>query len=192
MKIKISSKFSQSIQKLISEWVNFVQNKVSNLELNEDLTLAIKPIELEKDFAALNGITGYCPSAKLIRIGLDFSYPKLNQEIFALTLVHELHHAHQEYQRPKTSQANLKETMIEEGLADRYCEQILGKRPVWSIDLNKSEIERILALAKQDFDKPTTDGLYDRWFLYSSPKDNIPRWAGYALGYHLSNGHSQT
>ena len=184
--MNISNKFEKEQRNLVSDWVSVVQNKITNLDLAKDLILKIIPVKLEPEFSQLNGITGYCPSSKLIRIGLDFSYPKLDQITFALTLVHELHHAHREYMGIENCKATLKETMLEEGLADHYCEKILGQRPVWSINLPENEIKRLLALAKPDFNKPTTDKLYGKWFTKGSAKNNIPRWAGYTLGYYFS------
>lgn len=186
MKTNIALQFDHKQREMIASWIKNALSKVETLALDTNLTLTIKPIALEKEFAQLHGITGYCPSAKTIRLGLDFTYPKFDQLKFALTLVHELHHAHREYMGIKTSQATLKETMIEEGLADLYCQKILGQRPVWSINLSKSERKRLLTLATPDFEKPTSDKLYTKWFLKGSPKDTIPRWAGYALGYYLA------
>lgn len=186
MKIVLDQHLSTQQQKLVTNWVNQTLLKLTELSFSAGLELHLKAHQLAPEFATLNGITGYCPTANLISIGLDFSYPKLNKVNFQLTLVHELYHAHQRQQGIKAGEGDLRETLLNEGLADLYCEKIMGRTPIWTKRFQPTELTRLTKLASKEYELPTTQKRYERWFTKGSVKDDIPVWAGYAIGYQLA------
>jgi uncharacterized protein YjaZ len=70
--------------------------------------------------------------------------------------------------------------MVSEGLADHFSIELLGVPvPPWSDALTPTQATDMLALARPEFDAASYD--HARWFFGSTAQ--VPRWAGYTLGY---------
>ena len=76
---------------------------------------------------------------------------------------------------------SLLEALISEGLADHFAVALLRiPPPPWTHALTAEQLDNALAKARPEFDRRPYD--HSRWFFGAG---DIPRWTGYALGYHL-------
>lgn len=129
------------------------------------------------------GVGGFTPDAETVSIALDPSFPELGRLLPARLpplLAHELHHSVR-HRQPGYG-GTLFEAMISEGLADRFAIELLqAPVPPWSAALDDSAIERWYSAAEPEFDRAGYD--HARWFFGSTSE--VPRWTGYAIGYHL-------
>ena len=122
------------------------------------------------------GVGGYTDAINsTIYISID-THKKIAAESITATLDHEFYHLkrHQLTGLPRT----LLERILDEGLACKYEAEVHGKPPIYArVKLNADLIKRI---SEHFGDTRDTD----RWFFGGS---NIPKWAGYSLGYTLIN-----
>lgn len=105
------------------------------------------------------------------------------------TLKHELHHdARFKAIGPNSS---LLDYIISEGLATHY--EIQGSHDVPSLyatALKPEGIPTLLERARHDFSS-VDRSVYNQWF-FSQNEDDIPFWAGYALGFYLVSEYIQS
>jgi len=118
----------------------------------------------------------------LIVINPDSSvWPEsLSTELFPL-LAHEMHHVMRI--RAVSYGSNLLEAMVTEGLADQFSIELAGiDSPIWSTALSADELEIWSERARAQW----FDGGYshDAWFFGTGGE--IPRWAGYSIGFELT------
>jgi hypothetical protein len=129
------------------------------------------------------GLSGYNPSEAEVLIFVDPRSPVLSQSLptdLASVLAHEMHHAKR--RRTVGYGSTLLEAAVSEGLADHFSVELTrGEPPLWARALTGSELERWIARAMETW----TDRPYDHsgWFVGTDP--NIPRWAGYAIGFEI-------
>jgi uncharacterized protein YjaZ len=104
----------------------------------------------------------------------------LPTELFPL-LAHEMHHVARF--RAIGHNDNLLGAMVSEGLADQFAIEVAGiGPPIWSTALTDAELATWSAIAREHwFDNPWN---HDAWFFGADP--NIPRWAGYSIGFDLT------
>lgn len=131
------------------------------------------------------GVGGSSPTPHLIFISLDLSRNHKESfftEMIRRTLVHECHHAARGTRFPFSS-ATLLEAFVAEGLADHFDIEITDGTPYpWSTALDDDQIQTY-------FRKAQSEGLYSteyshaNWFFGIGGE--IPRWAGYAIGFKL-------
>lgn len=174
------------IEKLVKATLKEIEGKL-NLS---DVLVVVKEAEHPNDLKDIGGVGGYCPSGELVELSLDVNHPifkKLWGQLVRRSLLHELHHAARRQAGIATGESSFLECLFSEGLADHFVCDITGTKPVWVIDLDKEVTAELLERAKEIFDQPVTDKLYDDWFTEGSEELNIPHWAGYALGYGLVN-----
>lgn len=130
------------------------------------------------------GIGGYCPNAHTIYISLDPSFPELKKSIeheLKRTLAHELHHTLR-WRDPGYGETLL-DAMITEGLADHFDLEVYGgKLQPWSTALPEEELQKMMEKAEKEFDNKEYD--HFAWF-FGNEDLGIPRWTGYAIGFHL-------
>lgn len=131
------------------------------------------------------GIGGYAPNEHLIFISLDPQFSTFQQAIdkeLKRTLAHELHHTLR-WRGPGYGET-LFEALITEGLADHFDMEVnnLNTPEPWDIALNDEQLAAIKAKAQKEFDNKNYN--HNEWFFGSKEK-NIPRWAGYTLGFKL-------
>ncbi|NBD74272.1 hypothetical protein GVX82_04520 [Patescibacteria group bacterium] len=99
----------------------------------------------------------------------------------ASSVSHELHHAVRlmSWSWP----LSLGDSFVTEGLADHFDREINGGDPKpWSIALNAEEARACFIRAQDEFLVAEYD--HAAWFFGSEERD-IPKWAGYSIGYHL-------
>jgi uncharacterized protein YjaZ len=131
------------------------------------------------------GVGGSAPDSHTIFLYYDPNNQNLKQNLekeIKSTITHEFHHAIRNRTFP-WKQDNLLGAMITEGLADHFDIEINGGEPKpWSKALTTDELEKIGQMASLEF--ANTDYNHNDWFFGSASR-NIPRWAGYAIGFKL-------
>jgi uncharacterized protein YjaZ len=107
----------------------------------------------------------------------------LSTELFPL-LAHEMHHIMRI--RAVGFGANLLEAMVTEGLADQFSIEVAGVGPpIWSTALSPDELELWSERARaQWYDSGYN---HDAWFFGTGGE--IPRWAGYSIGFDLTRAY---
>lgn len=130
------------------------------------------------------GVGGYTPNAHTIYISLDPVRKRFRSSLshhLPRTLAHELHHAAR--WRTVGYGRTLFEALITEGLAGHFELEVFGGTPnPWEVSLQPRVLARFLSRARREFENPSYE--HDAWF-FGSLRRNIPRWAGYALGFEL-------
>jgi uncharacterized protein YjaZ len=104
----------------------------------------------------------------------------LSAELFPL-LAHEMHHVMRF--RAAGFDSNLLGAMVTEGLADQFAIEVAGiDPPIWATALDAMELEIWSEQARAHwFDSPYN---HDAWFFGTGGE--IPRWAGYSIGFELT------
>lgn len=131
------------------------------------------------------GVGGYTPSAHLIFVSLDPQFPDFQKTIdkeLKRTIAHELHHALR--RRGPGYGETLFEALVTEGLADHFDMEINSTHnpEPWDLVLNDEQTVEVKAKAQEEFDNKNYN--HNEWFFGSKEK-NIPRWAGYTLGFKI-------
>jgi len=176
--------YTVQIEKLVKSTLKEVGAKFN---LN-DVSVVVKEAEHPNDLKDIGGVGGYCPSGELVELSLDVNHPvfkKLWGQLVRRSLLHELHHAARRQAGIATGESSFLECLFSEGLADHFVYDLTNLKPVWAIDLDKGTLAKLQKRAKEIFNQPMTDQLYEDWFTEGSEELNIPRWAGYTLGYKL-------
>lgn len=127
------------------------------------------------------GIGGFAQDGHNVQIFANPDLPDLEEVLrreLVPMLAHELHHAKR--MRGVGYGATLLQAAVSEGMADRFSVEIAGiAPPPWSVALVGAEldlwIDRALADSGTGYD-------HARWFFGDA---DIPRWAGYAIGFEL-------
>lgn len=137
------------------------------------------------------GAGGYTPDSHTIFVYFDSNsdnFRKNVREEIKSTVTHEFHHAI----RNRTynwKEDTLLGAMVTEGLADHFDIEINGAKPKpWSIALNDADLDRIKELATPEFNSREYN--HSDWF-FGSQERNIPKWAGYAVGFKLVGDYLQ-
>lgn len=134
------------------------------------------------------GVHGYAPTAHYVEMTLSPQNPNFaahwHSEVPA-TLAHELHHC----RRWKTvgyGQSFL-EVLVSEGLAQHHEKEERGGRPA-PYSVLSQDLAPLWERARPLLER--TDYGHEAWF-FGSEAENLPRWAGYALGYDLVSRYLQ-
>lgn len=126
------------------------------------------------------GIGGYTPNRHLTYLYIDPDFDVSEDEIYN-TLCHELYHA-KRYEGEGYGKT-LFDSMIFEGLAVAFEEELSGKDAFMPAQL-LSRTGTALLLQKVNSDLYTESFDHFKWFIVDSANE-LPRWAGYELGYYL-------
>lgn len=143
-----------------------------------DLVIYDNPAQVIKEV----GVGGRTHLPYLVRISLNPGFPNFGNVIkydLPRSISHELHHA----ARWKTVgySKTLGEAIITEGLAVSFETEVWGGKPSqWATAVKGAELNKLLKIAKEE----ANDDHYNhyKWFF---GKADLPRWAGYSLGYYL-------
>jgi len=129
------------------------------------------------------GINGYNPNENEVIIHTDPNssiFPQSLGNDLATILSHELHHVKR--RRTTGYGSTLLQALISEGLADHFSVEVTqADPPIWSQVLTDNQLDSLIQKARQNWNA----GVYDHnaWF-FGTTKD-IPRWAGYSIGFEL-------
>lgn len=143
----------------------------------------IKVIENPANTIPEQGIGGYNPSKNEVRIHIDVYSPFFLQSLaneLAPTLAHELHHLKR--RRAIGYGSSLLEAMVSEGLADHFSMETDNiDTPIWAAALDADELEIWTEEARKTWRQRPYD--HNAWFF--GVDSEIPRWAGYSIGFKL-------
>lgn len=131
-----------------------------------------------------NGAGGFTFAADFIRISIDDK--KATESIVAENIIHEICHAARWGKNDEWINS-LFDGLVFEGIATYFEAEFIKNRQEKSIfikDILKrtdSENKNILKILRSHLDSNNYD--YDTIFFYGNKE--LPRWAGYSLGYYL-------
>ena len=131
------------------------------------------------------GVGGFNPDAHTIFVNLDPGHQLFDSALdqsLVRTIAHELHHLAR--RRGPGYGRTLHAALVSEGLAVHFSVETTGGGglPAWATALTEAEIEVIAERASRNYLSPNYD--HRAWF-YGSSSNELPRWAGYALGFRL-------
>ena len=130
------------------------------------------------------GVGGVAPDAHTIFLSLDPMHPRFDLAVrreLGRTLAHELHHVAR--RRAGCRGNTLWAAIVHEGLADHFSVELYGgEPPLWANALSPPDAEALTRTAVAQRDSNAYD--HGAWFVGGSP-EAIPRWAGYAIGWHV-------
>lgn len=130
------------------------------------------------------GIGGHSPSGNLVFLAVAPDHPNVLkgfESAFRHLLAHELHHCAR-WSGPGYGQT-LAEAMISEGLACMFEAEICeGEIPFYAQALSSEQVAQLLSRAESELHNKTYN--HAAWFFGDAAK-NIPRHAGYSIGYDL-------
>lgn len=125
------------------------------------------------------GMSGYTPNRNLIYLHIDASRHLDGDEVF-YTLCHELMHA-KRYEGPSYGET-LFDSIIFEGLGVAIEAQVSdGKGSFLSNFINEKDNSALLKDIEAHFD----DKEFNRFHWFIEESDDLPRWTGYRVGYHI-------
>ena len=130
------------------------------------------------------GIGGFAPDGHTVFVALDPDHDRfevaLERELFAM-LAHELHHVARH--RAGVRGHTLFDAIVSEGLADHFSIEVTrAEAPPWAVALTPQQTAAMAARAREEWDNRRYN--HFAWFFGSDELD-IPRWAGYSLGFQL-------
>ena len=184
VKVQLSSNIPHQLSGRISRGVDEVLQRAVSAINATDVTIHVG-VDVNQTIQE-TGVGGSTENPHTIRIWIDPTHPNVIENIeseIRSTLVHELHHAMRNrlYPWPGT----LLDDIVAEGLADHFDIEINGQEPKpWSKALSEEELAAYQKKAQAYFYQQNTEDDYYRWVL-GLADDDIPQWAGYALGFKL-------
>ena len=144
------------------------------------LSVFIFPWLGEKYDTVFGGVNGFAPYA--ITVHLFISLTKFSPRSLKETLAHEFSHAVFFYYRKSSLELTLLETLVFEGLAENFREEVMGGKPsLWSTTINKKQCLLALFSLKQSLHSREYD-LYRNVFFGGK---KYKRWTGYSIGYKI-------
>ena len=155
---------------------------VSKLKIVEDIDIVVAP-DLQDFLIPEDHLGAFTYNGNFIIISFAKGY--VDENLLYEVTCHELCHAAR-WQKNKEDMKNLFDGMILEGLAVCFEEQAVknqkNKQFFLQTMLKRSDQENaeILKHIENDLDK----NCYD-YFTFGDKERNIPRWAGYSVGYYL-------
>lgn len=139
------------------------------------------------------GIGGFTFNRSTAQIAIDPWNPRLNdsgrEQRLGAALAHELHHlarfrASASGWSPKTlSRASLGHTLIAEGLAQHFEEEMGFPCPFYATAVQREPLWDLGTRAMANFETAVFD--YDAWFFGKGGDPSFPRFGGYSLGYAI-------
>ncbi|RJF73671.1 hypothetical protein D3875_10885 [Deinococcus cavernae] len=126
------------------------------------------------------GLVGYAPQGHFVQLMVNPGNPnfeRLWRRELPLHLGHELHHA-KRWQGVGYGRTLL-EALVSEGLAQHYEVEERGQPPIYAAA--HADMAGLWQRAQTELHQPYD---HNAWFFGSADRQ-LPRWAGYALGYEL-------
>jgi hypothetical protein len=138
------------------------------------------------------GIGGFTdPSTGVVRISMDAKSPLPVRRLLAtwlpITLAHELHHSRRILDGPGYGDTLL-DAMIAEGSAEAFVREVYPDAPPipWVRRMSERTEARTWRKARTVLRGLDDASVHQRWFF---GEDDIPRWAGYKIGYRIANAY---
>jgi|GEM_PF-937094 len=161
----------------------------------KNLKIAFSIAKNKRALADMEGVGGYCPSPKTIQISIDPDHPEFKHDplgTVSRSLAHELYHAIRFGSGASSPNGKLFDCAIDEGLADRFVFEELGRLPSWSKKIKHGEFNRLTAKFLRIANCKITDSNYSDWFIKGSKRKKIPRWVGYSIGLEIVRKYQRT
>lgn len=160
-----------------------VQGLLMDYPLKKELTLDVFLLDRHDTFCreTLGGVSAFAGEA-CIRF---FVYPEAGvRSILLSTLVHEYNHVWRLSAR--LSDETLLDKLILEGLAEHFVAHVLGAthQGPWVQVLTDEKARALWASTYQSRMDLTGDDAIGP-YLFGKKELDLPRWAGYSMGYHL-------
>ncbi len=174
------------IKRSVEDVESFISDKFNLFDYNVDVIIStpsfIVPTIIE------DGISGRIFHSRLIMISIDKNQHQVSQDFLFETLCHEMSHSLR-WEKLNEYTETMFDSMILEGLVVVLEEEALknAKRKNGQFFLEKlqktsqSEINAIIAKLRESFENKFYN--YDQIFFTGN--DDLPRWAGYKLGYYF-------
>ena len=166
---------------------NIIENKIVTgiVEINSLMPIDDLRIRIVDDLQLVIpeiGIGGYNPDAHEVILAIDVNFNNIDEtleENVLSILAHEIHHAKR---RRSVGYGNtLLQAVVSEGLADHFSIEVSGiTPPPWSVALEGDDLQNWIDEASNSWHQPYN---HSDWFLGTSI--DIPRWAGYSIGFEL-------
>lgn len=130
------------------------------------------------------GVGGFTTSRHLIYVYCD-PRKKINEDEVFYTFCHELYHARR-YDGPGHGKT-LFDAMIFEGLSVAFEAEVSGGKGSFlsRFMATKTDTASLVKRVREHFDDEQFDHFH--WFIAESPE--LPRWAGYRVGYQIVAAH---
>ena len=167
--------YARIIKKEASEAVRIIAQHIRVAEVD------IVIIQSPEDIAF--GITSGKTNGKhLVTVALNVKHKQFKENLrvdLRRSLAHELFHIERVQKNGYSN--TLIDDIIGEGLAMHFEIEVAGGKPLrhWTSIKNEA-LDKVITKAKKECNSPDFD--YDGWF-YGSKTQNIPRFAGYCMGY---------
>lgn len=123
-------------------------------------------------------VTGYAPDKYQIYLNIGTLGKDSNPEYIFWVLCHELCHVRR-YDGQGCGKT-LFDAIIFEGLADNFAFQMTGTKPLYD---KYKDTKKLLTTAEKYYD--TNDYNYQNWFHNGIKDLQIPKLAGYQIGWHI-------
>ncbi|MBI2578097.1 MAG: hypothetical protein HYW26_00130 [Candidatus Aenigmarchaeota archaeon] len=175
--------FGKNDEKRIVRIITAALKKCQKAVPLSDIKIFIFPTNSRFVKENLSGSSGFCVWKNVITI---FVHPKSKwQKSLANTICHEYAHAATSgYHKNKT----LLEAMIDEGIAEDFCESVLsGKPSPWSKALTEKEARTFFRRMKNKLNSKNPNLRQE--VLYGSVR--YPMWTGYSIGYYIVKNYTR-
>ena len=174
-----TKKKQKKIEKLIRKTINLCERKLKLVKIY----IFIFPWFPQKRDKSFKGITGFAPYKNVINLYLyskNFDLKSLQQVI-----VHEYNHLafyfYQKFFEKKKVKWRIIDSLVMEGLAQNFEEEILKTRPIYSKALSQKEAFNLL--------KKIKDKLYEIDYKFANAlffgNKRFKKWSGYTVGYFI-------
>lgn len=178
--------FSENDRKAISSGVKRAKYyTISKLHIAEDIDIVVTPdlpdFLIPEDYLGARTYTGNF-------ILLSFAKDHIIEDLVYEVVCHEMCHAAR-WQKNDEDMKGLFDGMILEGLAVVFEEQAVKNQRTKQFFLqtmmSRSDEENIDSLKRMNSDLDNKYYDYFSMFIFGDRKKEIPRWAGYSVGYYL-------
>ena len=152
------------------------------LKTDKDVVIIISATKDEFVKSRMEGVGGYTPNDYGIFIRVNRKSRKWRDSLLG-TIAHEFNHLIRFQKMKGREKTTLLTSLVFEGLAQCFEEDVTGKLRPWSKALTKAEATKVWKKIKGKLSSDSRDLSY-RLFL---KRDDIefPLWSGYAIGYLL-------
>lgn len=185
--------FSEEEVALISRAVQDAETYLlKELAFDYDVDIVVAPPSQLMRTIPEDGITGRTYNSRLIVIILNKAEAEVTRESVFETICHEMSHSLRWEKLPEYANT-LFEGMIMEGLAVALEEKALEDNGINSKQFflktvleTKPEVNEAMLASLKD---KLADTNYDYEMMFYTGNDDLPRWAGYRLGYFFVKQH---
>ena len=174
-------KFSEDQITQLVEKIKESMNRIQILLPSSQISIKVthNPIYIIPEI----GIGGFNPGSNEVILSITSEFENFDfvlENYLTLLLAHEIHHAIR--RRSVGYGRTLLQAAVSEGLADQFAVEVARlDPPPWALALEVEELDFWIDQAKIIWNNNSYD--HASWFFGTD--DDIPRWAGYAIGYKL-------